>query len=138
MFTTIDSPGESVPLDGLTEGALPDADQLRDVFPTLVSVVEQIQPPPVGLLLQSWGTVKLIGRTDSLGGVGVGVGVGVGLGVGLGVGVGMMTGVGVGVGLGVAVGGGVGVGKAVTTSVTPTGIFSLPERMASVAQELPG
>jgi hypothetical protein len=111
---------------------LPDADQGREVFPVLVSVVKQIQEPPVGLLLQSLGTVKIVGLTDSLGGVGVGVGVGDGVGFGLGVGVGMMTGVGVGVGLGVAVG--VGVGKAVTTSVTATGIFSLPEVIASVAE----
>ncbi len=130
MLTTTESPGDSFPLDGLTEGALPDADQLRDVFPTLVSVVEQIQEPPVGLPWQLLGTEKLVGLTDSLGGFGVGVGVGVGLGVG----VGMMTGVGVGVGLGVAVGVGVGVGKAVTTSVTPTGIFSLPEVIANVAE----
>jgi hypothetical protein len=106
-----------------------EADQVRDFFPMLVSVVIQVQgPPPLGLAWQSLGTEKLVGLTDSLGGFGVGVGVGVGLGVG----VGMMTGVGVGVGLGVAVG--VGVGKAVTTSVTPTGIFLLPEVIASVAE----
>jgi len=127
MATRTGAPGERVPLDGLTEAPLLDADQVRDFFPTLVSVVIQVQgPPPLGLAWQSLGTEKLVGLTDSLGGFGVGVGVGVGLGVG----VGMITDV--GVGLGVAVG--VGVGKAVTTSVTPTGIFSLPEAIASVAE----
>jgi len=82
----------------------------------------------VGLARQSLGTEKLVGLADSLGGFGLGVGVGVGLGVG----VALMTGFGVGVGLGVAVG--AGVGKAVTTSVTPTGIFSLPAVIASVAE----
>ncbi len=122
MATRIESPGDSVPLDGLTVAPLLDADQLREAFPVLVSVVKQVQEPPVGLAWQSLGTEKLVGLTDSLGGVGVGVGVG--LGVGVGVGLGVAVGVGVGV----------GVGKAVTTSVTPTGIFSLPEAIASVAE----
>jgi len=78
----------------------------------------------LGLGWQFPGTEKLVGLTESLGGFGLGVGLGVGVGVGL------MTGCGVGVGLGV----GVGVGKAVTTSVTPTGIFSLPAAIASVAE----
>jgi hypothetical protein len=127
MATRTDSPGERVPPDGLTEAPLLDADQLRDFFPTLVSVVKQVQgPPPLGLPWQSLGTEKLVGLTDSLGGFGLGVGVGVGLGVG----VGMMTGVGVGVGVAV----GVGVGKAVTTSVTATGIFAPAEVIASVVE----
>src|SRR2546421_9645954 len=77
MVTSIDFPGESVPLDGWT-GAPRDADHLRETLPVLVSVVEHVQEPPVGLDLQfgSLNKVKLVGLADSLGGLGVGVGVG--------------------------------------------------------------
>jgi len=121
MATCTEAPGESVPPGGLTEAPLLDADQVNDVCPSLVSVVVQIQLPPVGLLWQPLGTEKMVGLTTSLGG---GRGVGVGVGVGLGVGV--------GVGLGVAVG--VGVGKAVTMSVTPTGIFAPAEVIVNVVE----
>src|SRR5437763_6078823 len=78
IVTTTDWPGDSFPLDGLTEAPWLDADQLTDFFPTLISFVEHVQEPPVGLILQlgSLGKVKLVGLTDSLGGFGLGVGLG--------------------------------------------------------------